>query len=385
MERLAREGEELDDGCRPRLSALSELLRRARSIYRGGCLELTETFPVFQHSALVDVSHLREQAYYYPDAAGEPQLRQAIADHLTRDLAMPRVEPASILVTQGASHAIFTIAQTFQHRLPALSFPIPSFAGYRQVAKSLRIPLMEYPAPDGQWNPRSAFSRHPTGALVFVNSPHNPTGYVLNIEQIREIFLVAAEHKFLLVFDVVYDAFIFQTALGAAAPYVVAQEFPNVPAFFVNSLSKNTGRPGLRIGWIVAPSESIAMFEVGVEASVNCLSPVTQAIAKELLLHWPRAKCLEVMRARLGRMIHQLGDSPQLQFQVPLGGTMLWVKSEEATVVSLLNWLLEEHAVLLLPGSAYSGGSDEYFRLSYGYPEEEIDLVCARIRDFFSR
>ena len=154
---------------------------------------------------------------------------------------------------------------------------------------------------------------------MFVNSPHNPTGYVLNIEQIREIFLVAAEHKLLLVFDVVYDAFIFQTALDAAAPYVVAQEFPNVPAFFVSSLSKNMGRPGLRIGWIVAPSESIAMFEVGVEASVNCLSPVTQAIARELLLHWPRAKCLEVMRARLGRMIHHLGDSPQLQFQVPHG------------------------------------------------------------------
>lgn len=377
-------GEYIGSESHPQLSGVAGLLRRARARYPNGCLELTETYPIFEDLHISQTMELAELARYYPDTAGEPALRESIADYIHQTCAQSVVSPEAILVTQGASHALFVVFQALRRRITAISFPVPSFVGYRQIALTLGLPVLEHEAPTAQWSPAAAFANCPRKSLVLINTPHNPTGYVPSEAQLTQVLEVAREKELFVVFDLVYDGYIFEGDRDSAIPYSACQRFPGVPTFFINSMSKNMGQPGLRVGWINAPLEFIPEFEVAIEVSVNCVSPITQHLAAQLLSTWPTEKCRQLVRTRLQRMVSHLRDCRELQFQVPAGGTVLWIRMEPRLATLLLEWLLDQHAIVLLPGFSYAGGTDGFFRLSFGYPERVTDRVCAHIKEFLT-
>jgi len=203
----------------------------------------------------------------------------------------------------------------------------------------------------------------------------NPTGGTLSRERRIDLLKLAVKFRFVIVEDDPYGDLRFS---GTAIPSMLAlsAQVEGSREWLVHfaSLSKIVA-PGLRIGWIVAPTDIVRRCIVAKQTMDLCSAPLTQMIAAEylrddalsrhlpLLIDTYRAKC----QALCGTMASAFGDA--VAFHPPAGGLFVWaaVKNVEASI--LLKHALDRK-VMFVPGPAfYAGEADTHaLRLSFAAP-----------------
>ncbi|MET0204790.1 MAG: aminotransferase class I/II-fold pyridoxal phosphate-dependent enzyme, partial [Casimicrobiaceae bacterium] len=224
----------------------------------------------------------------YPMTAGMPALREAIAAWLARRHALPALDAAaSVLPVLGSREALFAFAQTIvDASRPGATVVMPNpfyqiYEGATLLAGALPYCVNADPQAGfaHRWHevPDDVWSRT---QLLYVCSPDNPTGRVLDLAAWSALFALSDRHGFVIAADECYSEIYFdeatppQGALGAAHA-LGRSGFPRLVVF--GSLSKRSNAPGLRSGFIAGDSALVAQFLLYRMYHGSAMSPAVAA------------------------------------------------------------------------------------------------------------
>jgi len=341
---------------------------------------------------IIDVQGLRDAAdrafqsdpagtTSYGTAVGYPRLRSWIADR-------HGVEPERVLVTNGSMQAD---AFLFEHLVRQGSEVIVERPTYDRTLLSLRdrgadLHAVELDTDGIDTDALAQLLRdgaRPVLAHIIPNF-QNPAGYTLSLARRRHLLELAAEHRFVIFEDDPYVALRFT---GDTLPTMLSLGPDRV--VYASSFSK-TVCPGIRVGYLVGPTDVIA--EIAKLATSTYISPnmVAQSIVYEFCASGAIERSIETVKAALSERARALAQAlreelPQAVFVAPDGGYFMWVTLPEGTDVDALHRAASERGVIFVKGSDFvldGGGSS--MRLAYsGVTPEQIRAGVARLADAY--
>jgi len=203
----------------------------------------------------------------YPPGPGLPELRAAIAAHVERFRGLSYDPDGEVLVTAGATEALSGALLALLDPGDEVVLFEPMYdcyaAGIAMAGGIARpVPLRPPPGDDGPWSfdeqeLRAAIT--PRTRLLLVNSPHNPTGKVFTLEELRLLAGLATEHDLIVLTDEVYEHLVFRGAAGGAG-HVSLATLPGMRerTLVVSSAGKTFNVTGWKIGWICGPAALVS-------------------------------------------------------------------------------------------------------------------------------
>jgi N-succinyldiaminopimelate aminotransferase len=190
----------------------------------------------------------------YPPGLGTPALRTAIADHQQRFYGLPVDPDREILVTAGATEAIAATLLALLDEGDEVVTLEPFYDSYAGIiglarARHVTVPLR---TPDFRADLdelRAAVTDRTR--VILLNSPHNPTGAVLDRETLELIVELAHRHDAIIVTDEVYEHLVFEPA----APHIPIASLPGAAerTVTISSGGKTFSTTGWKVGWLIAP------------------------------------------------------------------------------------------------------------------------------------
>lgn len=321
-------------------------------IYRYGPIRANFSSNVYAH-----VSHDSLNGHLFRQMACIRTYPEPEPYTLERELAARyHVAPENVCVTNGATEAIYLIAQAYRGSRSAIL--MPTFSEY---ADACRLHAHEV---------QSVFTLDalPGGtSLVWLCNPNNPTGEVRAADRLRRL-IQDHPHK-LFVIDQSYEAFTLKEVLGVGETAVL----PNV--LLLHSMTKRFAVPGLRLGYLTgheALLEKLRRFRMpwsvnalAIEAGTYLLQHVSayQLDLESLLAERRRVACeLE----RLGGMEVWPSDTHYM---------LIRLRSGKAS--ALKEWLADTHGLLIRDASNFEGLDEGFFRIAVQTPEENNLLIAA--------
>jgi aspartate/methionine/tyrosine aminotransferase len=319
-------------------------------------------------------------ALKYPESDGSDELRDYIAAWYgaTRD---------HVLVTNGGSEANFTAVWGLLEKGDHAAVMLPNYLqtwglSRAWAAKTKGFYLKE--SRDDGGKPRWALdveSLHRAVGkktrLIVVTNPNNPTGGVLNQDEMEEIVRVARKARAWLLVDEIYR--------GAEV------SGPLTPTFWgsydkvliTSGLSKAFGLPGLRLGWIVAPPKTVAKLCSYHDYTTLTPTILSDRLARIMMEPARREQVLErtrtIIRRNLPRLeswIHSHDDI--FSYIPPVAGAITFFKYRlPISSAALFDRLRKERSVLITPGDHFGVG--RYIRVGYGYDVDYTLRGLARV------
>lgn len=321
----------------------------------------------------------------YGPAAGEPSLREAIAQKLKRDNGLT-YGPENILVTNGGKHSLYNLMMALLDPGDEVIIPAPFWVSYPEMVKLAEgVPVVVQTTAEAGYkiSPeqlRAAVT--PKSKLVVLNSPSNPTGMVYSPDEIRALAQVIEEEDLLVVSDEIYEKLLYDgmahLSIGSISPEMQARTIVS------NGFAKAYAMTGWRVGYLAAPIELIkAATTIQSHGTSNvCTFAQYGAIAA---LEGSQV-CVETMLAafeqRRSVIVERVRSIPGLSCPMPNGAFYVLVDVGETGLSSLefCSRLLEEKHVAAVPGVAF--GVDRCVRLSYATGMETIEQGMERLGAF---
>lgn len=314
-----------------------------------------------------------EQGYTgYTPNFGIPQLQEAISEKLRSENGLD-YSPAQIMVTSGASEAIFLAIRSIAGPGDEVIVPDPGFLSYAALTKAVGarpvgVSLDEELRLDPDQVSKSINDR--TRAIV-VNSPGNPTGSVQNRDQLHALADLAEDHDIALISDEVYEHFIYDGEHVSPAVYS-----DNV--ITINAVSKTYAMTGWRLGYVAAaPDVMEAMLKVH-QVIQACACSISQFAALAALTG-PKdcvVQMRETFRKRRDVMVESLQDIG-VDIVVPKGAFYLFPRVGDGDLVASK---LTSGGVITVPGSAFGSKGREHIRISYAASDQSIAKALERMR-----
>jgi N-succinyldiaminopimelate aminotransferase len=303
----------------------------------------------------------------YPMTIGAPALREAIAGWLTRRHALPAVDPdTQVLPVLGSREALFAFAQAIIDGSRAgatVVVPNPFYQIYEGAALLAGAAIHCVNA-----NPAAGFAHDWGGVpdavwgrtqLLYVCSPDNPTGRVLDLEGWRALFALSDRHGFVIASDECYSEIYFdeqRPPLGAlAAAHALGRDgYPRLAVF--GSLSKRSNAPGLRSGFVAGDAALMKAFLLYRTYHGAAMSP---AVAAASIAAWDDEVHVRANRAEYAAKFAAL--QPQVNAALPCtmpeAAFYLWAATPIDDAVFAQRLYAEEN-VAVLPGSFVARDAD---------------------------
>jgi len=356
--------------------AKRELLAAGVDVIDFGMGEPREETPAFIRAALAEsVAPLST----YPLADGLPVLREAIADWCARRFGA-RLDPdREIVPTLGSKEAIFHLAQVLAGDTVVVTtpgYPVPSRGAAFAGKRVLELPLAQE---RGFLPDLDAVPDWSRVAILWLNSPNNPTGAVAPLALLERAAALAREHGFVLAADEAYSELWF----GPQAPPSALElaDRTNVCAF--NTLSKRSSMPGYRSGFVAGDPELIGLLK-RYRPNVGTAPP--EFVQRAAVAAWGDEGHVEAVRALYGAkravMLEALAAAG-LRHAGGDGTFFLWLAGDEAdgateSAEAAAGRLLEE-GVVLTPGSYLGEAGAGYARLALVPTLRECERAAERI------
>jgi aspartate aminotransferase len=321
----------------------------------------------------------------YGPAAGEPKLRDAIAQKLQSENHLSyRAE--QIVVTNGGKHSLFNLMLALLNPGDEVIIPAPYWLSYPEMVKlaaGVPVILETNAASNYKVTPdqlRQAIT--PRTRLFILNSPSNPTGVVYTPAEIRAIAQVIVEQDILVVSDEIYEKMIYGDAehlsIGAVSPEVFER------TIISNGFAKAYSMTGWRIGYLAGPADLIKAVNTLQSHSTSNVCTFAQYGA--IAAYQGPQDCVEEMRQAFAQrrqvMLDHLNAIPGLSCPPPDGAFYLFPNISKTGLKSLefCDKLLETQQVAVIPGVAF--GADDHIRLSYATDMATIEKGMERLAKF---
>lgn len=226
-----------------------------------GAINLGQGFPDYDGpSEVLDaaVDAIRSGQNQYPPGPGVPVLRQAIAEHQSRFWGLSYDPDTEVLVTAGATEALAACLLGLLESGDEVVLLEPMYDSYQAciaMAGATARPVTLRP-PDYGFDPdelRAAITDRTR--VLLINSPHNPTGVVLDDEQLRILADLAIEHDLIVVSDEVYEHLTYD---GVTHRSIATLPGMRERTLVISSGGKTFNTTGWKVGWICAPAPLVA-------------------------------------------------------------------------------------------------------------------------------
>ncbi len=333
----------------------------------------------------------------YTPSSGIDELRQAIADKLLAEQGL-RYEKAQILVSCGAKHSLYNVAEALLEAGDEIIIPTPYWVSYADQAllndaTPVLLPTKE--AEDYAINPDELQKLvTPRTKAIIVNSPCNPTGATYDKRTLEAIATIAVKHNLLIISDEIYEKVLYDGAKHISIA-TLGQEVAE-RTVIINGVSKAYAMTGWRIGYAAGPKPLLtAMANIQSQSTSNPCSISQKAAVAALKLGGPFTEMMVVEFDRRRKvMVERLNAIPGVSCRMPGGAFyafpnisgVLGRTGPHGPVTSpqaLANYLLKEAHVAVVPGEPF--GSQHHIRLSYATSMDTITKGLDRIAAAFGK
>ena len=347
-----------------------------------GCVKLTIGEPDLNTPDAVKaaaVSALEANRTHYAPNQGNADLRQAIAAAETA--RGNRTKAEQVLVTVGASQALFTALLGILNPGEEVIIPTPAFPLYESlvaIAGGRAVP-MDLTETGFQITPE-LLDAHMTGRTkaIILNSPNNPTGTVLNEASLAAVKDAVLGKPVFLICDNVY-----QQLSYVPCPDLAADEALKDQTILCQSFSKPWAMTGWRVGYLVCPDyvmDRLVLLSAAQIASV----PTFLQDAALTALDTDTAPMRETYRRRRDYVVSRL-TAMGLPFPAPEGAFYIFpdISRFGMTSEEFCTRMIREAGLAAVPGSCF--GAEGYIRLSYCYSDGELAEGMNRLEAFIQR
>ncbi len=370
-----------------------EVLARAKALERQGReivhLEIGEPdFDTPAHIRDAAKRALDDGATHYGPSAGLPELREAIAKDVGSTRNIP-VAPEEIVVTPGAKPIMYFVITALVNPGDEVIYPNPGFPIYESVINfvggvPVPIPLREE---TGFGFDMAAFEKAVSKKtkLIIINSPQNPTGGVLEMDQLGRIAELATHYQIPVLTDEIYKAFLYEGEFASITRFPRMQDL----AIILDGFSKSFAMTGWRMGYGIMPvplAEHVARLMVN---SNSCTASFTQwaGIAALQGDQTPVQRMVAEFKRRRDIIVAGLNALPGVSCRTPKGAFYVFpnIKALKRPSSEVAEAILKEGGVAVLGGTAFGQYGEGYLRLSYANSEANIRKALDWMRPVFAR
>lgn len=336
-------------------------------------------FPTPTHVIEAAVASVRAGSGY-TGSAGVPALREALADHLSRQ-GLPAT-PGQVIVTQGGVQGCSLLLSTLLQPGDEVLIPDPAWPNFAMLATLHGATIVPYVLRRANgYQPDIAEIERlitPRTKLLVVNTPANPTGSVFTTDAVEALVELAQRHGIVMLADEVYDGLIFD-----GEPARAARLAPDT-VVGLYSFSKTYAMTGWRVGYLLAPSWLAPTLAKVQEPLLSCIPTMTQAGALAAITG-PQACVTEMLAAYRRRrdLIVEILRSGGLDVDPPAGAFYLILPLAHDADARLGALELVDHGVAVSPGTAYGTAETHYLRLSLASSDDDCREGSRRLVDWF--
>ncbi|MEM0359241.1 MAG: pyridoxal phosphate-dependent aminotransferase [Candidatus Hadarchaeales archaeon] len=357
------------------LSLAKKLEREGRNILH---LEVGEPdFDTPEHVKRAAWEALQKGMTKYTPSEGLPELREAVAERVG-------AERENVLITPGAKHAIFCAMEAILDPGEEVILPSPCWT-YDGIVLSVggKPVFLETRMEEGFRVDVERLEKAltPRTKLLVLNSPSNPTGAILDEENLKAILDFARERDLWILTDEIYDRLVYEgksTSLLSLAGSIEG-------IVYINGFSKTYAMTGWRLGYAVAPKELIAEMNKIQQASTSCVPGFVQMAGLEAL-RGPQdfvERMREEFRRRRDFMVKGL-SSLGLKCLPPKGAFYLFPRLPEGwkDSTSFCEHLLQEVGIASVPGIGFGPFGEGHVRFSFACSMEVLKETLQRLGEF---
>ncbi len=373
-------------------SAIRELLKLTAEpdiISFAGGLPAPELFPIekFKEAADIVLSEKGQCALQYGTTEGYQPLREMIAHNATKYGI--RISADNVLITTGSQQALDLLGRIFINRGDRVLVESPTYLGALQAWNAYGVKYVTIPFDENGMRTDFLESRLRTGIKFIYVLPNfqNPTGVTLSLERRKQLIEISDAYGVPIVEDDPYGQLRYE---GEHLPPVVVLDdemrAKEVPIYSGNVIYTSTFSkilaPGLRIAWVVGPTEVIRKLVQAKQGSDLHTSTLTQYLTYQMANSpWMKThiqKIRKTYRERRDVMLQALSEyMPEgVQWTSPKGGLFLWVTlPHDIDTRSIFEAAVKEK-VAFVPGSSFhpQGGGGNTMRLNFSNTKPELTV-----------
>lgn len=340
--------------------------------------------------------HIRDEGIYslergktfYTSNAGLKPLREEISNYLKRTQDLVYNPDDEIVVTVGGSEAIDIALRAVINPGDEVIIPQPSYVSYepcailadaKPVIINLKVENEFRLKPDEL---TSAIT--PKTKVLILPYPNNPTGAIMEENDLEEIAKIIIEKDLLVLSDEIYSALTYKGKHISIAQIKGMQE----RTILINGFSKSYAMTGWRLGYACGPKEIISQMTKIHQFAIMCAPTTSQYAAVEALKKGDND--VEMMRKAYNqrrRFLLNAFKEMKLDCFEPYGAFYVFpcIKEFNMTSEEFATKLLMEEKVAVVPGTAFGDCGEGYLRISYAYSLENLKIAISRISNFVER
>ncbi|WP_254565765.1 pyridoxal phosphate-dependent aminotransferase [Oscillatoria sp. HE19RPO] len=324
----------------------------------------------------------------YGPAAGEPQLREAIAQKLKTDNHL-NYSAKNVIVTNGGKHSLFNLMLALLDPGDEVIIPAPFWLSYPEmVTLAGGVSAIVSTTAESGYKITPEQLRNactPKTKLFILNSPSNPTGMVYSPDEIRALAAVVVEQDILVVSDEIYEKILYNDAQHLSIGQVSEEAFKRT--IISNGFAKAYSMTGWRIGYLAGDAELIQAASTIQSHSTSNVCTFAQygAIAALESDQDCVAEMLHAFALRRVAVLERIRGMSGISCPEPEGAFYVFLNIAKTGMKSLefCDALLESHQVAAIPGIAF--GDDDCIRLSYATDLPTIEKGLDRLEKFLQQ
>jgi aspartate aminotransferase len=338
------------------------------------------------------IAALRDGRTRYAPAAGLPELRAAVASRYRKDFKVA-FAPEEVVITTGGKQALYLACQALLDRGDEVIIPTPHWPTFSEAVRLAGArPILVHAQEKEGFKVTARMISKATGPrtkAVILNTPSNPTGAVIDPEDLLVIGDMAQRRRFTLLYDDTYA----RLSYGRLDTTTLQALRDSVGDRFVvlGTASKSYCMTGWRIGWLLGPRALVDASATLISHSTQCPSTFAQVGAVEALTGPQRGvqDLVGEYRRRRDYLHGAVTQLPRISCALPGGAFYLfpnlgrYLSSQVPTTLDLASRLLDEQGLAAVPGEGF--GAPGYLRLSFARPLEELKEGAARLASFLAQ
>ena len=328
---------------------------------------------------------LAEGKVHYTSNYGTMELRQAIADKLSRENHVD-YKASEVLVTVGLSEAVFAVLAAILNEGDEILVPDPVWLNYVNVPNLLGAVPVTYSLKEETGfqmdfdEIRSKIT--PKTRAVVIVTPNNPTGGVLTEDVLKELADIAVSNDLMVLADEVYERLIYD-----GEKHISIASLPGMKerTFTLNGMSKAYAMDGWRLGYVAAPESYIVTMNKFHQHNTTCAPSFVQAAAAAALTEEGDEvnEIVKEYKRRRDCAVKAINEIPGLSCRCPKGAFYIFIncKALNRSCEELADYFLEEAKIALVPGNVFGPGGEGYLRMSFANSYENVAEGCRRLKE----
>ena len=340
--------------------------------------------------------HIREEGIYslekgrtfYTSNSGLKELKVEICNYLKRRCDVLYDPNSEVLVTVGGSEAIDLALRAMLEPGDEVLIPQPSYVSYVPctiLANGTPVVIELEEKDDFRLTPEKLLEKiTPKSKILILPFPNNPTGAIMEREDLEKIAKIVEEKDLFVISDEIY------CELTYSGRHVTIASLPGMRerTVLINGFSKSYAMTGWRLGYAAAPREILQQMLKIHQYAIMCAPTTSQYAAISALRNGDEdvEQMREAYSQRRRYLVHALREMGLDCFE-PYGAFYVFpsIKKFGMTSDEFATRLLQEERVAVVPGTAFGDCGEGFLRISYAYSLESLKVALDRIRRFVER